>query len=59
MILETNPYAAEVALVTFNFKAVTNVVPEPKESLKLFEHLTNEQCMNNLIFQLKVEFAQG
>lgn len=58
MNLEINPYPVEVALVTSNFKAVTNLVPESKDSLKLFEYLTNEQCMNNLIFQLKVEFVQ-
>lgn len=25
--------SSEIALVTFNFRAVTNMVPEPKESL--------------------------
>lgn len=58
MNLEINPYPVEVALVTSDFKAVTNLVPESKDSLKLFENLTNEQCMNNLIFQLKVGFVQ-
>lgn len=58
MNLEITSYADEIALVTSNLKAVTNLAPEPKESLKLFEHPANEQCMNNLIFQLKVEFLQ-
>lgn len=52
------PLSREVALVTSVFKTVTHVVPEPKESVKLFDHLINGQQRDNLIFQLKVEFAQ-